>query len=106
MIFSNALNPKSAAVALGLVVAGGICVSGRAHAAFPLETLIRSSAGRVILTELSTGPATVAEDRDFNLASAYPQPFPTGGMAGLNGPWARGSAKSFAVFRAWPRKGG
>ena len=42
------------------------------------------------------------EDRDFNLASAYPQPFPIGGMAGLNEAWARGSAKSFAVFRAWP----
>ena len=43
------------------------------------------------------------EDKEFNRVSAYPQAFPTGGMTGLNGAWARGSAKSFADFRAWPR---
>ena len=43
------------------------------------------------------------EDKEFNRVSAYPQAFPTGGMAGLNGAWARGAAKSFADFRAWPK---
>jgi hypothetical protein len=36
----------------------------------------------------------VAEDKEFNRVSAYPQAFPTGGMTGLNGAWARGAASS------------
>ena len=43
------------------------------------------------------------EDRDFNLWFP-PAPIPPQrGMAGLNEAWARGAAKSFAVFRVWPR---
>ena len=55
---------------------------------------LRGIAGRV-------GQRSGWKIRKFN----PPSPHPKGCPDGLNGAWARGSAKSFADFRAWPKKG-
>ncbi len=60
MLLMSRSNWKSLVLAATLSVLTALSVAPCAEAALPLETLIRSSAGRVIFTELSTGSSAVS----------------------------------------------
>ena len=73
MAFLRASSTRKSLMTAMAGVLALVSVTSAAHAAFPLETLIRSTAGRVILTELSTGPATVARVTGARVEPAFRQ---------------------------------